>query len=228
MNEHSLSVQRMFSDIAAFYIRLNTIMTFGLDRVYRRESVCLLKPAGGCIYLDDGAGTGDFSIEILQQSPQAQVVALDFTKAMIDVGCSRENTSQILWVVGDSLNLPFKDQTFHGAVSGFLMRNVTSVDDALKEQARALKPGGVSVILDTSPPLNNFLRPFILVYYRLFIPLMGFIFAGNISAYRYLPRSTEHFLNPAQLKDKMEHAGFKSVHWFYRLFGNLAIHSAQK
>ena len=181
MNNQSQTVRRMFSEIAIFYIKMNTIMTFGFDRVYRREVVKLLKPAGSQVYLDDGAGTGDLALEILAQSPLSQVVALDFTEAMMREGRKREKVKRVLWVIGDAQNLPFKDLSFDGTVSGFLMRKAQSIDEVLGEQKRVLRPEGISVTLDTTPPQNNILKPFILIYLRVFIPLLGFIFARNIS-----------------------------------------------
>ena len=228
MNERSQKIQKMFSDIASHYDLLNRIMTFGMDVFLRRIVVRQLKPVPGQLFLDDGAGTGDLSFEILTHVPAAKVIAVDFTFAMLKHARERDSQAHIQWVLADAQNLPFAPATFNGVVSGFLLRNVTQIHVTLNEQFRVLKHNGVSVSLDTTPPSRNILRPLILLYLRFIIPFLGLIFAKNPSAYTYLPETTEHFLNPVQLRGVLEKAGFSSVSWKTYLVGTTAIHRAEK
>jgi len=218
----------MFSQIASRYDRLNRIMTFGLDIFLRREAVRRLKAQSGHWILDDGAGTGDLSFEILRRSPGVHMVASDFTPAMLRIGRQRDPQNNASWVLADAQNLPFAPGVFDGLICGYLLRNVSDIDTTLNEQGRVLKPGGRLVSLDTTPPQANILRPFINLYLRYIIPLFGTLFAGNTGAYTYLPQTTQHFLSAEELAGRVAQAGFNSVGWTRRLFGTIAIHWGQK
>ncbi len=142
----------MFGRIAGRYDLLNRLMTGGQDRCWRREAVGRLAPPSGGRVLDLGSGTGDLAFELLRHAPQARVVAADFTPEMMTVGRRRPDSGRIAWVVADALHLPFAQASFAGAISGFLLRNVTEIDRVLAEELRVLCPGGRAVSLDTTPP----------------------------------------------------------------------------
>jgi demethylmenaquinone methyltransferase / 2-methoxy-6-polyprenyl-1,4-benzoquinol methylase len=132
------------------------------------------------------------------------------------------------WSAADALHLPFPHDHFDAVVSGFLMRNVLDVPLALREQYRALKPGGRIVILDTTHPRKNLLYPFIWIHLHLVIPFLGWLITGQRAAYTYLPESTEKFLFAEQLADAMQAAGFHEVGFDRRMLGTIAIHRGRK
>lgn len=217
-------VRTMFGRIAGRYDLLNRLMTGGQDRCWRRETVGRLAPPSGGRVLDLGSGTGDLAFELLRHAPQARVVAADFTPEMMTVGRRRPDSGRITWVVADALHLPFAQASFAGAISGFLLRNVTEIDRVLAEELRVLSPGGRTVSLDTTPPPRGFLRPAIEFHLRRVIPLLGRLVAGDAEAYNYLPASTERFLSAEALSSRMTAAGFRSTGFVRRMLGTVAIH----
>lgn len=217
-------VQRMFGRIAGRYDLLNRLMTGGQDARWRREVVRRLGPSNGDRVLDLGAGTGDLAFEVRRRAPEAACVAADFTPEMIEVGRRRPAGGSVRWLIADALNLPFASGAFDGLVSGFLLRNVSDVDRALSEQQRVLKPGGRMVCLDTSPPPRGPLRPLIEFHLHRIVPWMGQVIAGDAEAYSYLPDSTEGFLAPDALADKMRSAGFEETSYVRRMLRTIAIH----
>jgi demethylmenaquinone methyltransferase/2-methoxy-6-polyprenyl-1,4-benzoquinol methylase len=218
-------VQDMFTRIAYRYDLMNRIMTAGQD-VHWREQV--IRQAGlrpKARLLDLGAGTGDLAREALKQQPQARVVAADFTLEMMRVG---QLNGSLPWSAADALRLPFRNGTFDAIVSGFLMRNVGDIQQALKEQYRTLKPGGRIVILDTTKPKPNLLSPFIWLHMHLVIPLLGRLVSGTDDAYKYLPDSTEGFVTAEELTVRMAAVGFKKINFERLMFGTIAIHWGEK
>ena len=231
-NERSAYVQTMFTRIARRYDLMNTLMTAGQDWYWRQQVIerARLKPHARL--LDIGAGTGDLAREALRQQPRARVVAADFTLEMMRVGRNRpetrETVTQLPWSGADALYLPFPAKTFDAIVSGFLMRNVGDLQLALQEQFRALKPGGRIIILDTTRPTRNLLSPLIWFHMHVVIPLVGGLLSGVKDAYRYLPESTEAFVNAKEMAVRMAAVGFKKINFDRMMLGTIAIHWGER
>lgn len=226
-------MQEMFTNIAHRYDLMNQIMTARQDIRWRREVIrrASLPPDG--VMLDLGTGTGDLARETLQQYPRAQVVAADFTVEMMRVGQERsqngaDTSNAVGWTASDAQILPFPNQTFDACVSGFLLRNVSNLDQCLREQYRVLKPGGRIISLDTTPPPPTPLAPLLRFHLHTIIPTIGGILTGRKEAYTYLPDSTERFLEPERLASRLLFTGFKEVGFRRTMFGTIAIHWARK
>jgi demethylmenaquinone methyltransferase/2-methoxy-6-polyprenyl-1,4-benzoquinol methylase len=218
-------VQDMFTRIAHRYDLMNRLMTAGQDVRWREQVIREAKLRADARLLDLGAGTGDLAREALNQQPDAKVVAADFTLEMMRVG---QLNGSLPWSAADALNLPFGDKTFDAVVSGFLMRNVGDIQQALKEQYRALKPGGRIVILDTTKPKRNLFSPFIWLHMHVVIPLLGGLLSGFKDAYNYLPDSTEEFVTAKELVVRMAAVGFKRINFEVLMLGTIAIHWGEK
>ena len=229
--ERAEYVQGMFDRIAERYDLMNRVISAGQDMKWRRAVVEVAHlPRGGAL-LDIATGTGDIAFEALKAVPDAQVFGVDFALQMMQVGRRRApNDQDIGWTGADALKLPFADNTFDAVVSGYLMRNVIDIPQTLAEQARVLKAGGRIVILDTTPPPRNLLRPLILLHLKFGIPMLGRIIAGKSAsdAYRYLPESTQAFKTPRELADLVSQSGFPEVKFKTFMFGTMALHWAIK
>ncbi|MCB9459153.1 MAG: ubiquinone/menaquinone biosynthesis methyltransferase [Anaerolineaceae bacterium] len=223
-------VQNMFDRIARRYNLMNRLMTFGQDMSWRRFVIQRAQlPQNGAL-LDLATGTGDIAFEALRHAPNATVVGGDFSLGMMQVGMHLKYGDQVGWTGADAMNLPYRDASFDAVVSGYLVRNVIDISRTLEEQKRVLKPGGRIVILDTSPPPNNLLKPFILMHLKYGIPIMGRIIGGKeaADAYTYLPESTQKFKTPDELATLMREAGFVNVAYKAFMFGTMAVHWGEK
>lgn len=221
-------VQTMFGRIAHRYDLLNRLMTVGQDIRWRRDLIQRLGIPLQAVVLDTGAGTGDLALEIKQRHPDAMVVASDFTFEMVIVGKQRPGAESVHWVIADAMNLPFASECANAVVSGFLLRNVPDVPLTLEEQYRTLKPGGRVGSIDTSPPRDNWLKPFLQFHLHTVIPFLGKLIAGDAEAYTYLPDSTEQFLSAESLATAFEGVGFRAVGFLRRMFGTISIHWGTK
>ena len=220
-------VQSMFTRIAHRYDFMNRLMTAGQDVHWREQVIQQARLKANAHLLDLGAGTGDLAREALKQQPDAKVVAADFTLEMMRVG-QRQGNGSLPWSAADALNLPFEKNTFDAVVSGFLMRNVGDIQQALKEQYRILKPGGRIIILDTTKPKRNLFSPFVWLHMHVVIPLVGGLLSGFRDAYNYLPDSTEEFVTAKEMVVRMAAVGFKRINFEVLMFGTIAIHWGEK
>jgi demethylmenaquinone methyltransferase/2-methoxy-6-polyprenyl-1,4-benzoquinol methylase len=221
-------VQAMFARIAGRYDLMNRLMTAGQDGRWRRYVIGQAQlPPGGRL-LDIATGTGDIAVEGLRRQPGIQAVGGDFTVEMMQIGRQVPGRQGVQWVGADTLALPFPEATFDAVTSGFLMRNVIDVPGAFREQLRVTRPGGRVVVLESSPPKKNLLRPFIRLHLNYIIPALGKLIAGESEAYRYLPDSTQQFQSPEALAGIMEAAGLVDVSYRLFMFGTVAVHSGSR
>jgi demethylmenaquinone methyltransferase/2-methoxy-6-polyprenyl-1,4-benzoquinol methylase len=224
-DERARYVHSVFGRIARRYNLMNRLMTAGQDIRWRREAIRRLGLHPGDRLLDLGAGTGDLGREALRQQPNLRLVAADFSLAMILAG---QACGPLPWLNTDALHLPFPDGSFEAIVSGFLMRNVGSLEAALSEQYRVIKPGGRMVVLETTRPGAGIFSPFVRICMRFVIPWIGGLVSGDREAYRYLPASSESFLSAEELAGRMASAGFHKIGFRRRMAGTIAIHWGER
>jgi demethylmenaquinone methyltransferase / 2-methoxy-6-polyprenyl-1,4-benzoquinol methylase len=195
------AVREMFDTIAPRYDLVNRIITFGLDRRWRRIAVDSLSLKPGSTVLDVACGTGDLCIDLEQRSHRP--VGIDLSIGML----AHARTSAPL-VQTDALVMPFPDASFDGAVSGFALRNVVALGELFTELARVVRAGGRISLLDVDSPANPFLRMGHSVYFGHVVPRVGSLLSDR-DAYRYLPRSVA-YLPPAETTlGLLRDAGFR-------------------
>lgn len=226
--ERAEYVQNMFDRIAGRYNLMNRLMTGWQDVRWRRFVIQQARLTRGDKLLDLATGTGDIAFEGLRQVPGILSVGGDFSIGMMLVGQREPLGDEVEWTGADALNLPFADESFNAVTSGYLMRNVIDIPRALAEQRRVLQPGGRIVVLDTTPPPDNLLRPFIEIHLRYIIPFLGRVVSGNPDAYQYLPESTQAFKTAEELTALMRAAGFVNVNFKRFMMGTMAVHWGEK
>jgi demethylmenaquinone methyltransferase/2-methoxy-6-polyprenyl-1,4-benzoquinol methylase len=229
LSKNPPNIKSMFSSIAHRYDLLNSLLSFGRDRYWRRFAVSQLSDNNRAIFLDLATGTGDIAIEIVRQHPtNIKVIGIDITERMLELGRKKIRKmgyqDQIELNLGDITSLPYKDKTFDAAIIAFGIRNLPDYKDGLKEMRRVLKDGGRLVILEFTSVQGGFFKLLFHLYLRRFLPLIGGVISGRRSAYEYLSSSVLDFPGPEELKQIMEDSGFKEV-GFYRLtFSIVAVH----
>jgi demethylmenaquinone methyltransferase/2-methoxy-6-polyprenyl-1,4-benzoquinol methylase len=225
-------VREMFDAIAPRYDLLNRVLSFRLDRRWRRRAVAALdvarSPAGR--YLDLCAGTLDVARAIAREPGfSGAVVGADFAENMLRKGITngagpRRAPIEPLPVVADALRLPLPSGVFAGAVVSFGIRNVTSLEAALVEARRVLEPGARFVVLEFNTPPNRVVRALNHAYTGVLLPRIGRFVSGHDTAYAYLPESIEQFPSVDALAAMMTRAGFRDVTWRPMMFGVVALH----
>lgn len=217
-------VQKMFDAIAGRYDLMNRVMTMGQDQKWRKFVVGVAAVPGEGWVLDLATGTGDIASLMRETSPGCKVAAGDFSLNMLDSAQARFAGKGINWHGCDANCLPFKDNTFDAVTFGYLLRNVDDAPAVLREVHRVLKPGGRVVCLDTTPPVKNFMYPFVTFYFRYGIPVLGKMIANDEAAYAYLTGSTMDFYLADELARVFEEAGFAGVDYKKFMFGTIGVH----
>jgi demethylmenaquinone methyltransferase/2-methoxy-6-polyprenyl-1,4-benzoquinol methylase len=230
-NEKRAYVRTMFERIAPRYDLLNRLLSLGIDRWWRRRALRALDwrraPAGQ--YLDLCAGTLDVAAQLSRQRGfRGFVVGADFATPMLEAGAGKAPRSVVAPVTADAQQLPLRDASVDGATVAFGIRNVASLEAALREAYRVLAPGARLVILEFTTPRRSLVRAAYHLYFHRLLPIIGGAISGHPSAYRYLPDSVAHFPAAPELARRMTDAGFDDVRWTSLTFGIAAIHSGRR
>jgi len=197
------AVRGMFDAIAPRYDLVNRVMTFGLDQRWRRDAVARLELPAGAVVLDLAAGTGDLSAEAARQG--LRPVGIDLALGMLKATHASAPRLQ-----GDITRLPMPDAAVDGAVCGFALRNVVSLDDLFAELGRTVRPGGRVALLEVDRPDNPAVRWGHHLYFDRVVPVIGGVLSDR-DAYRYLPASTAYLPPRFDLLARLARAGFERI-----------------
>lgn len=220
-------VRTVFEQIAPSYDLLNHLLSFNIDRIWRRRAIAALgwerNPTG--TYLDLCAGTMDVSAALVGTNGfTGRVVAADFAEPMLRAGRGKTPSGTAAPVVADALRLPLADASVAGAIVAFGARNLASLEAGLREVRRVLAPGARLVILEFTTPRSPLVRAAYHAYFHHLLPLIGGIVSGHRTAYEYLPRSVAHFPAEEELGRLMSASGLRDVSFRSLTVGIAAIH----
>ena len=224
-------VRRIFTEIAPRYDLLNHLLSFNIDRRWRRRALAALewtrRPNGR--FLDLCAGTMDVAAALASERAfTGHVIAADFAEPMLRAGRGKASVERVSAVAADALELPLATASFDGGIAAFGIRNLSGLDEGFAEILRVLKPGGRFVILDFTTPRSALVRAGYHFYFHRVLPVAGRIVSGHPTAYRYLPESVVHFPDESALAARMRTAGFIDVDWTRLSLGIAAIHVGAK
>lgn len=226
-------VQETFNSIAKSYDLINTLMTFGLDKSWRRLAVKLSELKEGGTGLDVCCGTGMLTMEQARAAGQAgRITGLDFSENMIDV--ARQNIrdfefkDNIRLIQGDAMDLPFENNIFDCVTVGWGLRNVPDVFKVVQEMARVIKSGGKVISLDMAQPTAPVFREFYWLCFDRIIPAVGNLLSGNKKAYKYFYSSAKGFMRQKELADLFAQAGLAETRYLNLCGGVVAIVEGRK
>jgi len=227
------AVQGMFDRIAGRYDLLNRVISFKLDNWWRKQAITIVVQGDSPLIVDLGTGTGDMVFSAMKMAHgNARFIGLDFSLNMLQLAQAKRadhpNKSLPTFVQGSAMASPLKSACSDGAMSAFVLRNVSDLEVFFAEAYRVLKPGGKLVTLDMFPPQRTWFAPFYCWYFYRLMPWIGGLLAGDRSAYRYLSDSVRSFHPPEVVSDLIRHAGFAQVTVRKFLNGAVCMHIAEK
>jgi demethylmenaquinone methyltransferase/2-methoxy-6-polyprenyl-1,4-benzoquinol methylase len=205
----------MFDSIAPRYDLLNRVLSVGLDQRWRRRAVAELQLGSNARVLDLCTGTADLALATVAKHPDASVVGVDFSGAMLDRGLAKVRRARldrkIHLVRGDAASIPLPDSSCQGATIGFGIRNVAEPERALAELGRVLAPGARLAILEFGQPRIPGIKTLYAWYFKYVLPAIGRRVSKHQSAYSYLPASVGTFPPPEEFARTIERHGFVTV-----------------
>ena len=222
-------IEEMFDAIAPDYDRMNHIMSFSIDRRWRRKAVQAIADSREPLrILDVAAGTGDFAIAIAKKvHPESEIIGIDLSEKMLEVGRTKV-PGNVHLQQGDVEALPFPDDHFDRLSVAFGIRNFEHLEQGLAEMHRVLRPGGKMVILELSYPDNPFLLWCYKLYALHFLPFIGGLISGDREAYTYLPKSILKFPKADRIVPMLERIGYQQVVVRRFTFGVCTMYTGKK
>lgn len=226
----------MFNDIAPTYDKLNHILSLNVDKLWRRKAVKRLKKSVANVQnpmiLDVACGTADSTIQIAKSIKNAEVLGLDISEKMLEIGEEKVIklglNDRIKLFNSCAENIDFLDNKFDAVFVAFGVRNFSDRMKGLSEIMRVLKPQGSLFVLELSEPQNVIVRWFYNLYFKNILPFIGKKVSGNGAAYRYLQQTVEKFPMPKEFVKMLQDIGYQDVKHEAFSLGLCRLYQAKK
>ncbi len=220
-------VRGLFDRIAPRYDFLNHLLSSGIDVLWRKKAVALLRHDKPLVILDVATGTGDIAFEAARQLHPRRVTGIDVAPAMLSIGRSKgkkKGFHEVEFTEGSAEHLPFKTGTFDAVTVGFGVRNFSDLNKGLSEMYRVLRPGAPVVILEFSHPRRFPVRQLYSLYSKFVLPAVGGLISRNREAYEYLPGTIREFPDGDGFLTLLRGVGFHSLKHIPLTFGIATIY----
>jgi demethylmenaquinone methyltransferase/2-methoxy-6-polyprenyl-1,4-benzoquinol methylase len=227
-------VRQMFGRVAPRYDFLNHLLSLGIDKSWRRQTVRRVPPNGSLPILDVCTGTGDLALAYDRAAHgRAPIVAADFCHEMLAIGHEKAlragANGRITFIEADAQSLPLASATFQIVCVAFGLRNVADTDRGLAEMTRVCALGGRVAVLEFSTPTRQPLKAVYGWYFRHVLPRIGRLVSRQSGdAYSYLPTSVGEFPQGEALAERMRAAGLADVRCYPLTFGVATLYVGVK
>ena len=226
-------VARMFDGISGRYDLLNRLLSMGIDIRWRRVALRMLRERGipGRV-LDVATGTADLALALAADLPQAEVIGVDISEGMLEVGRQKVERNglhpRVRLDQADAENLPFEDGSFDAVTVAFGVRNFENLDKGLGELQRVLRPGGHLMVLEFSRPTSPLVKGLMNLYSRSLMPALGGWLSNDRAAYAYLPASVQVFPEGDAFEERLQRAGLQPLRQRRLSMGISSVYIARK
>lgn len=230
--EKGKQVEEMFDNIASTYDTLNHRLSWDIDKYWRRKAIELLRPHSPHSVLDIATGTGDFAVQAARMLNPRQLVGVDISEGMMQVGREKVAGMGLDGVIRfqreDCLGLSFTDNTFDAVTAAFGIRNFQNLEQGLREMCRVLRKGGHLCVIELTTPVRFPMRQLFYVYAHTVLPIYGRLISKDASAYSYLTHTIEAFPQGEVMVDILRSVGFAEATFRRMTFGICTFYFATK
>lgn len=222
----------MFDQIAHSYDQLNHRLSWNIDKMWRNKAIKQIAKAHPQTILDVATGTGDFAIKAAKTLRPRQVLGIDISEKMMEIGqekAQREGLDDIIaFKKEDCTALTLPDNSFDAVMAAFGIRNFADLDKGLSEMCRVLKPGGMLTILELTTPVHTPMKQLFKIYSHTVLPFYGRLVSKDTSAYSYLTATIEAFPQGERMVDILLKAGFAKAQFERLTMGICTMYMATK
>ena len=222
----------MFDNIAPTYDRLNHILSFSIDKIWRRRVVRKVRRMKPERVMDLATGTGDLAIQMAKRMPKARIMGVDLSDKMLAIAAEKVRRKglddHIALYQGDAEQLDVTDGLLDVVTVAFGVRNFGNLEQGLREIWRALRSGGHIVVLEFSTPRNPIVKWAYKLYSNHIMKPVGSMLSKDQKAYEYLPDSIVEFTSPERFMELLKEVGFNECCRRSQSFGIAQIYIAQK
>ena len=225
-------IAKMFDRISPKYDRLNHLLSFNIDKTWRKKTAKAVAKSQPKTILDLATGTADLAIALAKYNPQAHIIGVDISEKMLEIGkakiAKQGLDNQIDLRLGDAAALPFESQFFDAVTVAFGVRNFENLQQGLSEICRVLKPNGQVYILEFSMPERFPIKQAYRLYFKQILPKIGKQVSKDDWAYSYLPESVERFPQPAAFLQTLNDNGLSEASTRSLTWGIATLYTARK
>jgi demethylmenaquinone methyltransferase/2-methoxy-6-polyprenyl-1,4-benzoquinol methylase len=220
-------VRHLFATIADRYDLITRVLSYGRDAAWKRRLVSMSDAGPSARALDLACGTGDIAFGLAERG--ARVTGLDLTLRMLQLARTKmPERPHVAFLTGDMMTLPFADSQFDLVTAGYGLRNVPSLEPAIAEIHRVLRPGGLLLSLDFDRPSNPVMRGVYLGYLTVAGSALGWILHRDPDTYRYIPESIKRYPGASGVQSILQRSGFDECRLIPLLGGLMAINTGRK
>lgn len=224
-------VAQMFDNIAFRYDFLNSLLSLGIHKGWRKKCIRLIADKSPKHLLDVATGTGDFAIAAMKINPDS-VIGIDISEGMMKFGRDKlaklNLDKKITLLYGDAETCDLPTNSIDAITVGFGVRNFENLEKGLENMLRILKPGGQLCVLEFSYPRKFPIKQLYHFYFKYITPTIGKLFSKDTRAYSYLPESVKAFPDNERFTRILEKVGYKKASFKPLSFGIAAIYIAEK
>lgn len=215
----------MFDNIAGTYDKLNHILSFGLDKRWRRVFVRNLPLKKYKTVVDIASGTGDLLVS-LQELNAENYIAIDPAERMLKIAMPKVPNAEFINSTAE--NLPLHTESTDLVCISFGIRNFANLGKAFNEIHRILRPEGIISIMEFSQPKLFLFKWGFIIHLKVFLPIIGRMVSKDKSAYKYLQSSIFDFSEKVDVFKILKENSLEKVKEKNLLFGSVRIYTAKK
>ncbi len=230
--EKASQVEAMFDNIAPTYDVLNHRLSWDIDKYWRRTAIKNLQKSKPARILDIATGTGDFAVLAAQKLKPKEVIGVDISEGMMQVGRLKVKQQGLQDIISfkkeDCTKLSFKDGDFNAVMAAFGIRNFQNLEKGLQEMYRVLESGGMLCVLELTTPVAFPMKQMFRVYSHTILPIYGRLISKDVSAYSYLTKTIEAFPQGETMVEILQKVGFSKASFRRLTFGICTLYVAYK
>jgi len=224
-------VAHMFDNIAFRYDFLNSLLSLGIHKGWRKKCIQLIAAKKPKYILDVATGTADFAIGAMKLNPE-KIIGIDISEGMMKYGRKKieelhlEKTITLQYGDAETCDLP--SDSMDAITVGFGVRNFENLEKGLTNMLRILKPGGQLCVLEFASPTRFPIKQFYKFHFKFITPTLGKMFSKDSRAYTYLPESIKVFPDNERFTAILEKVGYRNATFSSVGWGLASIYLAEK